>query len=92
MRFADEPDRPGWLVYLKPTLTGDEPADVTQYHRTHASFPQETTADQFFDEAQWESYRRLGFLIGNDVLGDGRPSGAVVPPEARTPREILSGA
>jgi hypothetical protein len=92
VRFADEPDRRGWLVYLKPTLTGDEPADVTQYHRTHASFPQETTADQFFDEAQWESYRMLGFLIASDVLGDGRPSGAVVPPEARTPREILSGA
>ena len=33
--------------------------DVRQYALTHAAFPQETTADQFF-EAQWESYRKLG--------------------------------
>jgi hypothetical protein len=87
--FGDEPDRVGWLLYLKPTLTGDEPADVIQYHRSHESFPQETTADQFFDEAQWESYRMLGFLIAGHVLGGGRPSGVAGPPGARAPRDIL---
>ncbi len=50
----------GILLYFKPTLTGDEPVDITHYHATHASFPHESTGDQFFDEAQWESYRRLG--------------------------------
>jgi len=50
----------GTLLYFKPTLTGDEPTDVAQYRRQNPAFPQETTADQFFDEAQWESYRRLG--------------------------------
>lgn len=87
--FLDEPARVAWLVYLKPTLTGDESADLTQYHRTHPSFPQETTADQFFDEAQWESYRMLGFLIARGVFGEGRASGAPLPPEAKTPRAIL---
>jgi hypothetical protein len=87
--FMDEPARVGWLVYVKPTLTGDESADLTQYHRSHPSFPQETTADQFFDEAQWESYRMLGFLIAHDVFGAERPSGPPVPPTTRTPREIL---
>lgn len=48
------------LLYVKPSLFGDEPEDVLDYHRQHPDFPQETTADQFFDEAQWESYRRLG--------------------------------
>jgi len=33
---------------------------VRQYASVHPSFPQEPTADQFFDEAQWESYRALG--------------------------------
>jgi len=55
------------LVILKPTLTGDEPLDVLQYAASHPTFPQEATADQFFDEAQWESYRRLGEHIGHIV-------------------------
>jgi hypothetical protein len=50
----------GILLYFKPTLTGDEPSDVTQYARRNTAFPHESTGDQFYDEAQWESYRRLG--------------------------------
>ncbi|MDX1996136.1 MAG: hypothetical protein SF066_00340 [Thermoanaerobaculia bacterium] len=50
----------GILLYIKPTLTGDEPSDVAQYAQRNKVFPHETTLDQFFDEAQWESYRRLG--------------------------------
>ncbi len=57
-----------WLLVLKPTLTGDEPEDVLNYHRDHPSFPQESTADQFFDEAQWESYRRLGWHLAGKIL------------------------
>jgi hypothetical protein len=56
------------LIYIKPTLTGDEPADVLEYHRSHPDFPHESTADQFFDEAQWESYRRLGDHIAEKLL------------------------
>ena len=52
------------IVYVKPSLVGDEPADIAHYHEVHVDFPQQTTADQFFDEAQWESYRKLGELIG----------------------------
>ncbi|RKH62915.1 hypothetical protein [Corallococcus aberystwythensis] len=50
----------GVLLMIKPTLTGDEPADVAQYKARNAAFPHESTGDQFYDEAQWESYRRLG--------------------------------
>ncbi len=50
----------GILLYFKPTLTGDEPGDVTQYRKRNKAFPHESTGDQFYDEAQWESYRRLG--------------------------------
>jgi hypothetical protein len=57
-----------WLVYVKATLMGSEPEDVCHYHRAHPEFPQETTSDQFFDEAQWESYRRLGLHVGHRVL------------------------
>lgn len=58
----------GTLLYLKPTLTGEEPADIAHYARSHACFPHEPTSDQFFDEAQFESYRRLGEDIARRAL------------------------
>ncbi len=57
---ADPGQHDGTLLYIKATLTGDEPQDVTTYAKTHHSFPHETTADQWFDETQFESYRALG--------------------------------
>jgi hypothetical protein len=48
------------LIYLKATLSGDEPVDVLNYARSHPVFPHESTASQFFTEAQFESYRTLG--------------------------------
>lgn len=53
----------GILVYLKSSLTGDEPADVQHYAAVHHEFPHESTADQFFDESQFESYRALGHHV-----------------------------
>jgi hypothetical protein len=50
----------GLLVYMKATLSGDEPADVLNYARSHPAFPHESTSNQFFTEAQFESYRVLG--------------------------------
>jgi hypothetical protein len=61
-------DEDGWLLYIKPTLVANEPADLRQYHNAHSAFPHEPTGDQFFDEAQWESYRALGQLIGQRLL------------------------
>jgi hypothetical protein len=52
---------PTQIVLIKPNVTAGVPADVHQYAVTHPPFPQEPTADQFFDEAQWESYRTLGY-------------------------------
>ena len=62
-----EGDR-GVIVLIKPTVTGDEPNDVLQYRSRNADFPDETTADQFYDAAQWESYRRLGVHIAESAF------------------------
>jgi hypothetical protein len=59
-----------WLLYVKPTLTGREPIDILEYHAAHPDFPHESTIDQFFDEAQWESYRRLGEYIADMLFGE----------------------
>ncbi|MCE9535114.1 MAG: hypothetical protein K8R65_01730, partial [Nitrospirae bacterium] len=53
----------GLLIYLKPSLTGNEPPDVQDYASHNPDFPHESTADQFFDESQFESYRKLGAHI-----------------------------
>jgi len=51
----------GTIIYFKASLTGDEPADVMNYHQKCDAFPHETTADQWFSETQFESYRELGY-------------------------------
>ncbi len=67
VRYPDTPDF-SWMLFLKPSITGDEPLDVLQYQTAHPDFPQQSTADQFFDEAQWESYRKLGEHIASLVF------------------------
>ena len=53
----------GWLLYLKSSLTGNEPADVIEYQSRNPDFPHQSTGDQFFSESQFESYRRLGLHV-----------------------------
>jgi hypothetical protein len=48
------------LIYIKPSLDGSEPADVLNFHESDPAFPQDTIVDQWFGEAQFESYRMLG--------------------------------
>jgi hypothetical protein len=52
--------RQGQILVIKPRLTAQAPPDVWEYQQDVPSFPQESTADQFFDDVQWESHRALG--------------------------------
>ena len=58
----------GLLIYFKPALTGDEPSDVLEHRARNPSFPHDGTGDQFYDESQWESYRRLGQHAASAIL------------------------
>jgi hypothetical protein len=58
--YPESPNQKGRLLYIKSTLTGDEPVDILNYHRIHQAFPFDSTMNQFFTESQFESYRRLG--------------------------------
>ncbi len=69
IRYADGEE--GELLYLKATLTGDEPEYVRAYGAQTTEFPHESTADQFFTETQFECYRALGEHIGSLVRGQG---------------------
>lgn len=54
----------GVLVYIKLAMIEDLPTDVFSYKGIHPSFPHQSTADQFFDEKQFEAYRELGYYTG----------------------------
>ena len=62
------PRENGTLLYLKPSINGNEPKDILAYHKLQPSFPHQSTADQWFDEPQFESYRRLGFHSIEELL------------------------
>ena len=59
----------GTILYIKPALHWTEPAGIASYAAAHSTFPHETTADQWFTESQFESYRSLGFEITDQILG-----------------------
>ena len=44
-----------------------EPVDILNYKLQHESFPHDTTANQWFTESQFESYRRLGQHVAEEV-------------------------
>ncbi len=79
VRYEDGTE--GELLYIKASLTGerDEPEDVLEYEARNPDFPHQSTADQFFDEDQFESYRALGQHIGDELL---RVAQATSPPKS----------
>ncbi|WP_363510513.1 patatin-like phospholipase family protein [Burkholderia sp. LMU1-1-1.1] len=69
---VDGPCTDGSIIYIKPLLSGNEPLDITRYAAKADKaqlnpFPHHSTADQFFDEVQFESYRALGY---HSVMAD----------------------
>jgi hypothetical protein len=65
----------GVLLYLKPAFYGGEPADVYNYAKGCEDFPHESTADQFFSESQFESYRALGYHTLQAIWGGNAAGG-----------------
>jgi hypothetical protein len=61
----NEKENTSILLWVKPRLTELASLDLRQYQATHVDFPQESTSDQFFDDQQWESYRKLGQQAGD---------------------------
>jgi hypothetical protein len=55
----------GYLLYLQSTRIKaiKDRVDIDSYARMHPEFPNESTANQFFDEDQVEAYRELGMEI-----------------------------
>ena len=64
-RREGQRERLGYLILVKPNLCAGLPVDLFNFKAKQPDFPQQSTADQFFDEAQWESYFQLGNVLGS---------------------------
>ncbi|AXS42543.1 hypothetical protein D1F64_09840 [Breoghania sp. L-A4] len=58
----------GLVIYMKTAMI--EPLDMVAkgYKGANPDFPDETTADQFFAEPQFEAYRSVGYAIAEQMI------------------------
>lgn len=60
----------GKIYYLKPAIFPDLRLHVLGYKGSNPDFPDDSTLNQFFDEARFEAYRELGFACAEKMLED----------------------
>ena len=67
IRYPDGSE--GLLIYVRPTLTGDEGEDLLRCD-PKSSFPEDEPLDQFYSSSQMNKYRLLGRHIGRELIED----------------------
>ncbi|MDT7950849.1 MAG: patatin-like phospholipase family protein [Acetobacteraceae bacterium] len=75
-RIAYPGEGTGVLIYLKPSYLPSIPAEIRAYGAEHPEFPHESTAEQWFTESQFESYRALGRWQIDQLLNQVKPDAA----------------
>ena len=60
----------GTFIFLKTTMVKGLDLALKGYKGKHPDFPDESTADQFFDEEQFDAYRELGYVIADKMIND----------------------
>jgi len=65
--YHGDESRQAILIVVKPNVSDGLPVDLVNFKAHNPAFPQEATADQFFSEAQWESYYALGKFLGGQL-------------------------
>jgi hypothetical protein len=72
----------GRLIFMKTTMIPGLSMETKGYKGANPAFPDQSTADQFFDEEQFEAYRELGYRIASGMIDDveahGSPFGATI--------------
>ena len=86
---VDPGARPGVLLYLKAALTSGLPSDVASFARESPAFPHDSTANQWFTETQFESYRLLGQGVAAAALAAGLPQEPQASPRANSQRKQI---
>ena len=65
---GDQPEELGFFLYVRSSLRGNEDQILKSYQKENPAFPHESTADQMFNEGQFEAYRRLGVKMMSEAL------------------------
>jgi predicted acylesterase/phospholipase RssA len=73
---VDNGQVPGVFVYIRTSMTGDESSDIQNYAAVNKEFPYTSSANQFFDESQFESYRSLGNHVARAVFDEAQADAA----------------
>ena len=91
--YSDQPEgkETAWLLYLRASVTGDEDTIISNYRKVNDRFPNESTADQFFDEHQFEAYRLLGLHIGRVAFEAIFKDCSINDHEGMDPCDVFSG-
>jgi hypothetical protein len=74
----------GHLVYLTTALCKGLRLKLMGYKGANQDFPDQSTADQFFDEEQFEAYRELGYEIADSFIMHDMKNGGMLGPSVRT--------
>ena len=82
--YAD--GRTGHLVYLTTALCKGVRLKLLGYKGANRDFPDQSTADQFFDEEQFEAYRELGYGIADSFILHDMQNGGILGQSIRTRR------
>ena len=81
----------GYLLYLQATKIAAVAGrvDIDAYARSHLAFPNESTADQFFDEDQLEAYRELGMEVAEQAMDELKKAVAAKKVEEEQTRVVI---
>jgi Patatin-like phospholipase len=85
VKYPEKGAREGRIVYIKPGLYDDVPADVRAYAAANAKFPHDITLNQWFTESQFESYRALGAHSIAMITGERDHSGNLLHAQPSSP-------
>jgi hypothetical protein len=77
-------DSPGDLVYLTTALCKGLRLKLLGYKGANPDFPDQSTADQFFDEEQFEAYRELGYFIASNFIKHDMSNGRMLGQSSRS--------
>jgi hypothetical protein len=80
--YAD--GRTGHLVYMTTALCKGLRLKLLGYKGANRDFPDQSTADQFFDEEQFEAYRELGYVVADSFIRHDMQNGGMLGQSVRT--------
>jgi hypothetical protein len=76
LTYRHDVEKEGVLIYIKSTLIEQMDFTTAGYLASNPDFPHQSTVDQFFDPAQFDAYRCLGFESANAAIAALKLGGA----------------